>query len=278
VQGLAFVGGVERVYVLPEDEAEVIGAFADAVEGTAGPTGHVVGVVGGRGGAGASILAAGLGMAVSRSGGSGLLVDCDPLGGGIDLVLGADREEGLRWPELKVSGGRVAMAALRDALPCVRQGRGGGELSFVSCDREGDSPHPAAIAAVVEAGRRAGRTVICDLPRDLADGALAAVDRADLVILLVPAEVRACVAARRLLRRLADRTTDIGVVVRGPSPDDLTPRVVAEAVGAPLLAAMDTERALARGLERGVFEPKAGGPLSTAADTVLTALRTGRSA
>ena len=59
----------------------------------------VVGVVGAGGGAGASTVAAGLAAANARRGRQSLLVDADPLGGGIDLLMGCEGVPGLRWPE-----------------------------------------------------------------------------------------------------------------------------------------------------------------------------------
>ena len=32
-----------------------------------------------------------------------MLVDCDALGGGLDLLLGAEEVQGLRWPDLALS-------------------------------------------------------------------------------------------------------------------------------------------------------------------------------
>lgn len=269
---LAFSTGVDRVVSLPDEESELIAALADVAEGPGAPGGRVVAVVGGCGGAGASVLAAGIGLTVSREGGSALLVDCDPLGGGIDLLFGAELDAGLRWPELKVNSGRVSMAALHEALPERRHGDG--RLSLVSCDRDGPGPSGDAVAAVIEAGRRAGRTVVCDVPRYLAGGAAVAVDRADLVVLVVPAELRACVAAKRVLQRIDARSRRTLVLARWPA-GGLTPNDVAGHVGLPLLASMPPERGLQRDLERGVFLPRPKGPLATAAGAVLAAAHAG---
>ncbi len=72
---------------------------------------------GGRGGAGASVLAGGLAVTAARRGLRTLLIDADPLGGGVDLVLGWESLDGLRWPSLSQASGRVQPAALVDALP-----------------------------------------------------------------------------------------------------------------------------------------------------------------
>ncbi|TKG70015.1 septum site-determining protein Ssd [Prauserella endophytica] len=266
----AFVLGVEKVVALPEDEDTLVAAFADVAEGPSQGKGQVLAVVGGCGGAGASVLAASVGLRVARTGGSALLVDCDPLGGGVDLLLGSERAEGVRWPQLRVRSGRVSMSALEAALPARKHGEG--RLSVLSCDREGPGPTADAVAAVVEAGRRAGRVVVCDVPRQAESASEEALRRADLVALVVPAEVRACVAATRVLARLGELTGEVRVLARGPAPDGLTAHDVADAVGVPLLGRIRTERRLARAVERGVFNPRPGGALGTAARAVLETL------
>ena len=143
----------------------------------------VLAVVGGRGGAGASVFAAALAVTAVRDGERALLVDCDPLGGGLDLVLGAEDVGGLRWPEIGVGGGRVPAAALHAALPRPAVG-GGGRAGSVCCPATAPphGPTPAAVVAVLEAGRRAGETVVCDLPRYPTDAAVAALGGADLTL------------------------------------------------------------------------------------------------
>ena len=38
------------------------------------------------------------------------------------MVLGVEAEEGRRWPDMELSAGRIATAALRDSLPSKRRG------------------------------------------------------------------------------------------------------------------------------------------------------------
>jgi len=227
-------------------------------------------VLGGRGGAGASVFAASVGLTVLRDGADALLIDCDPLGGGLDLVLGAETEDGLRWPDMRLRAGRVAASALHSALPGRTQGSA--RLTLLSGAREGAGPEPDAVAAVLEAGRRAGETVVCDLSREFGAGACAALDRTDLAVIVLPAEVRACVGAKLVARRLRDRGLEAELVVRGPAPGGLSADEVADAVGVRLLAAMRPEPFLARSLECGEFRPRPRGPLASAARAALRAL------
>jgi secretion/DNA translocation related CpaE-like protein len=207
-----------------------------------------------------------------------LLVDCDALGGGVDLVLGAEDTAGLRWPALSLAGGRVAASSLHAALPAPSLGAGAGRLTVLSCDRDGPGPDGAAVRAVCGAGRRAGETVVCDLPRHPCDGAEAALGVADLAVLVVPAEVRACAAAATVVERVARHGAALRLVVRGPAPGGLTPADVSRALGLPLLAAMRPQPGLAGALDRGQPPGRARGPLAVAARQVLAVLHDGAAA
>ncbi|MBO0839197.1 MAG: hypothetical protein J2O49_00010 [Sciscionella sp.] len=262
--------GADQVFEVVAGRQWLAGALADAVESPAGESGRVLAVVGARGGAGASVLSAAVALVGLRAAQHVLLIDCDPLGGGLDLLIGAEEEAGLRWPDMRLTGGRVAASTLCQALPGRRQGDG--SLTLLSCAREGPGPEPSAVAAVVDAGRRAGHTVICDLARDLNGASAAVLDRADLSVVVVPAEVRACAAARRMAEGMRDRGLVVHAVVRGPAPGGLTPTDVCEATGMRLLTSMRSERGLASQVERGRFMPNSRGSLVSAAQDVLAAL------
>lgn len=264
--------GAEHVLALPEGESWLVSALADAAEGTR-RQGRVVAVVGGRGGAGASVLAAAVAVAGATAGDQVMLVDCDPLGGGLDLLFGAEDTTGLRWPDLALSEGRVPSASLRAALPAPSLRTGTGQLSLLSCDRAGAGPRPGAVSSVLDAGRRAGETVVCDIPRYPTEAALAALAAADLAVLIVPAEVRSTAAAARVTSVLREHGADPHLVVRGPAPGGIRPAEVAAALALPLLHAMQPEPGLARALDRGSPPGSRRGPLAEAAAAVLAELR-----
>ena len=116
---LASAAGAESVAPLPGAEGLLVDRLAGA---GAQPAATVVVVMGGRGGAGASTLACALARAAVRSAARWapvLLVDADPLGGGLDLLLGAEGAPGLRWPDLADARGRASPHELHAALPIV---------------------------------------------------------------------------------------------------------------------------------------------------------------
>lgn len=260
--------GAEHVVHLPDGEAFLVGALGERVErGDEG--GRVLAVLGGRGGAGASVLAAAVAAAAAGSGRRALLVDVDPLGGGLDLVLGAEETAGLRWSGIALTGGRVAASALHEALPSA-----GGLLTVLSCGRDEVAPTAEAVAAVLDAGRRAGDVVVCDLPRTPGPAVHAVLDRADATVLVVPAEVRACAAAARVVAALGERVPGLRVVVRGPAPGGLGAADVSRALGLPVLATTRPHPGLAALLERGGLPRR--GPLPTVARAVLDSLADAR--
>jgi secretion/DNA translocation related CpaE-like protein len=238
---------------------------ADRATPSTTTAGRVVAVLGGRGGAGASVLAGALAVTAARSGLRTLLVDADPLGGGLDLVLGWEQVEGLRWPGLTQADGQVDAPALVRALP------GRGDLVMLSWDRGTPLPLPAAaMRATVDAGRRGRDLVVVDLPRHLDDASVAALHAADRAYLVVPAELRATAAAARVVAVATLHCPDLSVVVRGPAPGRLKAREVARALDLPLAGTLRPEPSLGRALERGEAPASSGrGPLADLCQRLL---------
>jgi len=265
---LAELLGAEHVAMLPAAQPWLVDRFAETTGNTVAATGRIVAVIGGRGGAGASVLAGGLAVTAARAGLRTLLVDADPLGGGPDLVLGWEQLEGLRWPALTTADGRVDAPALVQALPSR------GDLVVLSWDRGDLMPLPAeAMAATMDAGRRGRDFVVVDLPRQLDDPAMIALQAADQVFVLVPAELRATAAAARVVAAVAPHCANLSVVVRGPAPGRLKAREVAKALDLPLAGTLRPEPGLCRGLERGEAPTATGrGPLAVLCQRIVTDL------
>lgn len=262
---VAITVGAQQVLSIPSQAAELVRALAAAADlGRAEQRhGEVAAVIAGRGGAGTSLFAAAMAQAAADA----LLIDLDPWGGGIDLLLGSESTAGLRWPDLAVQGGRLSWSAVRDALPRYRG------ISVLSGTRSEHELVAGTVDAVIEAGRHGGATVVCDLPRRLTDAVMTALDGADLVVLITQCDVRACAATAAMAPVLSAVNPNIGLVVRGPSPGGLSPADVGEIVGLPVLAAMRPEPLLAEKLERGGVRMGARSPLALAARQVLAVLR-----
>ena len=295
--------GAQKLVVVPAQEAELVRYLAEAAEAgsIASRRGRVIAVAAGRGGGGASVFAAALAQsavdrsavaqsavaqsavdrsavaqsAVDRSagtqsaGGGALLVDLDPCGGGIDLLLGTETAPGLRWPELADASGRLSWTAVREGLPRYR------DVSVLSCTRTYHEIEAGAAAAIIGAGRRGGATVVCDMPRSLTTAALCALEVADLVAIVTSCDVRGAAATSAVAGVIRSVNPNVGLVVRGPAPGGLRAVEVADIAAVPLLAAMRPEPMLDRQLEQRGMRLAHRSPLATAARKVLGTLNSG---
>lgn len=256
--------GAHHVLTLPAQDGELVRELAEATESARDGNAHgrVVAVIGGRGGAGASLFAAALAQTAREP----LLVDLDPWGGGLDLLLGGETTPGVRWPDLTLQGGRLSWSAVRDALPRFRG------VSMLSGTRRAYEMDAGATDAIIDAGRRGGATVVCDVPRRLTDAGQCAMDTADLVVVVTSCDVRACAATATVAPMLAGLNPNIGLVVRGPSPGGLRAAEIADIAGVPLLAMMRLEPRLAERLEHGGLRLGRRSALAAAARRVLAVL------
>ena len=249
--------GAENVVFLPGAESLLSRRIIAACGELSAPA-VTVAVVGGRGGAGASTLSCALALTAAGRGERTMLLDVDPLGGGLDLVLGCEHLPGVRWPDISTVGDEISATALRAALPTVDG------VHLLSCGRAHSRPIPAdTVRAVLAAVRPVHQVLVVDLPRRLDPAAEAVAMEADLVLLVVPAEVRAVAAAARVSAYVCLLAGDVRVVARGPAPSGLSPAFVADRLGLPLAGQLKPEPGLARSLERGEPPARSGrGPLA----------------
>ncbi len=238
------LGAGEGALHLPRDAEELL----DVLSRAAAPRrARVVGVVGAVGGVGASALAAVLARLSVVAGRSTALVDVDPAGGGLDVLLGIEHDPGPRWNDVLGERGGFPPDRLMAALPAWWGVR------VLSADVQGgvDPAHPVARDAVA-ALARAADAVVLDLPRSLL---IPGKDRdwlalCDVTVLLTGCDTRSAAAAAAATSALAD--APVQLVVRGPAVGTLLPEDIAEACGLPLAAVLRPERAFTAGLERGL--------------------------
>ncbi|GAA3271128.1 septum formation initiator [Streptomyces lavendulae subsp. lavendulae] len=251
--------GAEEVLRLPDAESLLVDRIADVVEGAGRPA-LAVGVIGGSGGAGASTLACALALGAGRAGERTILIDGDPLGGGMDVLLGGEGAGGLRWPDFAASRGRVGAGALEESLPELHA------LRVLSWDRgERVVVPPAAMRSVVAAARRRGGVVVVDLPRRVDEAVAEVLAQLDLVLLVVPGELRSVAAAGRVAAGVRMVARDVRVVVRGRCREGLDAEAVAGLLGAPLAGEVPVEVGLPGRVEEGE-PPGARGALARFCD------------
>jgi secretion/DNA translocation related CpaE-like protein len=255
----ALAVGAEGVAVLP-GSAEWLAALLGDVGDVGRARGLTIGVMAGSGGAGATTFACALAQLAARSGPT-VVLDADPLGPGVDRVLGLEERPGVHWSELSGTAGRLSARSLRQGLP---RRADLGVLTWGSGDRlELDV---RVVREVLSAARRGHDTVLVDLPRAADPVTEELVNRCDRLLVVVAASVTGIASAARLVGRFADRSR-LRLVVRGGGAE---PDAVARAVGVPLVAAMGDQRGLAEAIDLGIGPMRSRrGPLGRAARTVL---------
>lgn len=248
--------GADHVAVLPAAEPWLVDRLA-APQPT-GRRGRVIAVVAGCGGAGASVLSAALAITSMRLGRRAVLIDADPLGSGLDLAVGSDHPEGTRWPDLVASTDMAAAGSVLDALPRV------GELCLLCWDREQVCAIPAdAMITALDAATRESDLAVIDLPRYPDESSVAALTRADLALVVVPAQVRAAFAAVRVAAIVGPHCRRLECVVRVGGPAGLRARDIAKAIRLPLAGSLRPEPGLGADLEHGRAPgSKVRGPLA----------------
>ena len=255
------------VYLLPRDESLLVELFSAVGERRPAPT---VSVIGGRGGAGASLLTVALALAGERAGHSTALLDADPLGCGPDIYLGCDhtpQSPRTGWNDLVNQRSRTPWRALRDGLPHA------GLVDILTWARgtggQGTSLPVGAARSVLASARRGSDLVVIDLPRSFDAATRVFLNHSDLVLLVVPADVYAVVSAARMIEALRQETDRLRLVVRG-SHGGLSTSVVTGSLGVDLDADLPPEPGLSRALTVGEVPARhPRSPLARYADRVI---------
>ncbi len=267
----ALAAGACDVVELPAAEAWLVELLTDVSDG---PTrrARTVGVVAGSGGAGATTFSCALAMTASRDA-AAVLLDLDPLGPGVDRVVGLDEVEGVRWDALQAASGRLGSRALRAALP-HRDG-----LAVLGWGSGPTGPLEAAsVREVLSAAQRGHDVVVVDLPRRVDEVAAEVAARCDLLVVVAVATVPGAAAAARLTAALQSLNRSLGLVVRR-CPAAVPSEHIAAALELPLLAEMPRQRRLVEDVDLGLGPVRsARSPLSRAAGAVLEAVRAAEAA
>lgn len=255
------------VVLLPSGAHRLTTALADAT-GPGGSTGAVVALIGGSGGVGASTSAAALAFVAAQHGLRTLLVDADPGGGGIDLLVGAERVPGWRWPRLETARGHLGN--LTGQLPQVD---GVDVLSMARSRRHEAGPDVEQMKSVLLSGTRSHQLVVVDVPRQLTSASREALRRSDLVLLVVLAQLRGVAAAQQMIRQLDDACTSMSLLVRLTRPRSLSAEAVADGLALPLLGSLADDPSVAVGAARGEPPGRSGrSPLARSCRSVLDSI------
>jgi secretion/DNA translocation related CpaE-like protein len=260
--------GAENVAELPRSAGWLAELLADVGDVTS-PGSLTIGVIGGSGGAGATTLACALGQTAARSGAT-VVIDADPLGPGVDRVLGLDGRDGIRWDALCQTTGRFSGRALREALPHH------GRLGVLTWYSTKPAPLQAfAVRNAVAAAQRGHDFVVIDLPRQLDPLVEEVVARCDRVYVVAVPTVPGLASALRMCLRFRDPAR-FRLVLRG---GEVSANAVARLASVPVAAQMADQRGLAEAVDLGCGPLRSRrGPLARTTQALLDDLTAERRA
>ena len=226
---------------------------------------HVIGVVGGSGGVGASALTAAIAVRGAQAGLQTVCLDGDRLGGGLDVTLGIEQERGLRWPDLAGARGRIDGTELIRQLPSVEG------VAVLSFDRARDL---CLAREVLSEGLRAlscaADLVVVDLPRPDHEVFSALSQSLDAIVLLAGSGIGDLAGASAIAAHLIGACSDVWLCLRSRGRGGGFAETVAVALDLPLVAILREEPSLAADLLHGIPPGTSQkGALAAAADTVL---------
>lgn len=249
---LAMKVRADGVFVIPAQAPELLSLVGRTDSGLGNhqgdyESGEVVAVIGAAGGVGASSLAAALTLEVPDA----TLIDAVANSGGLDLLLGVEESQGVRFNDVVLSNGHVAAHDLKNALPHVRSGQ-----AVLTTARHGMDLLDASEVGLAINSLRSTGSVFVDCP---AEGALSdeVLDHCDRVLLVVPSEIRAVARASALMERFAAQRVPVDVVLRHRGWSGLSVKDVESMLGTGVTAELPHVRKLPKqaelhGLGRGV--------------------------
>jgi|LSQX01.2.fsa_nt_gb secretion/DNA translocation related CpaE-like protein len=228
------------VIVLPDG----VRWLAHALAGDRGRSAvSVLGLLGAAGGVGTSTLTGALAHLAAQRGLRVAVVDLDPRGGGIDVLLGLADRPGWRWPNLIDADG--FLGDLHGHLPRLD------DLAVLSHDRtELVAPTATAILAVLRSLERSHEVVLLDLGSRPGVAELGSLRAMDGALLVCPGDVRGVAGAAQQLRSV-DPHVPLAVIQSRIRPGALGPDHISRALGLPVVATIPPDRGVAADAERG---------------------------
>ncbi|MDO4927989.1 MAG: pilus assembly protein [Corynebacterium sp.] len=254
----------EAAYSLPSQANELL--LQLATEPHTQHSGLLLSVYGAAGGVGTSTFAACLAQgSIGQWGLPVVLVDTDPHGGGLDLLCGIEEKPGLRWNDLGDAAADIAGAELVSALPCTAQG-----VRVLSWHREDGNHRPHADSHAVIENLRQHAVVIVDTPRV---NTMELLKASDVVVLIIPAEIRAVAALLPMLSQLRSHHIHLCAIVRQRHWSGLSPTELADITGLSMTAVISNSHRLAKAIEIAGIPRYLPRSMRTAIAQVLQALQ-----
>ncbi len=241
---------------------------------SSGSSGSEAGVgvllVGASGGVGASTLAVATGLAGCAAGLRAVLVDLQPGGPGLDVVLGVEHRPGLRWSDLAGVSGPVDGEGLLARLPAYEA------LPVLAHDRERPfAPEAGQVCDVLTGLRSTVDLLVLDACRSVvaAGPARLGIEPGDRAVLLATPTVVSLAGLGAIAPAVAYTVPETFVMLRGGSTARALVDGVQDCLDLPMLTCLGDDSGARAAVEQGRPPGRRPGPVAEcAADLVAIAV------
>lgn len=251
----ALRAGASGFYVWPE-EREALGRDVQRANTSDGSEqserGMVIGVLGARGGAGATFLATNLAGALARGGAETVLADLDLLYGDVSPALGIPPDASLPTISDLAAVARELTSEHLDGV--LHEHPGGFRVLFAPREvAPEDRLDPATIVATVKALRERFAVTVLHLPRSLSVSVRSVLELADVVLIVVSLDVVGIRGAKRLIDHLRSfgLRDSLRLVVNRAGRGEVVPQDAKRVLETPIACVIGSDRAVERRQNRG---------------------------
>ena len=208
--------------------------------------GLCVAIIPGAGGAGASLLSAGLAFHARQFFSDVVLVDLDENSAGLDVVLGIETQQGMRWQDFHSLTGSISGSDILRGLPS-RDG-----VALLTHNDSEALPDKLLRDTIIQQLRSVAGLVIIDFPRFTNQiSATEILKQCDVAFVVTPSTVRGSASTKKGIAHISKHVTNVELVIRNLPGTNLDALRIAQSLDVPLAGVVNSDPRIVEQIEQG---------------------------
>lgn len=208
--------------------------------------GLCVAIIPGAGGAGASLLSAGLAFHARQFFSDVVLVDLDESSAGLDVVLGIETQPGMRWQDFHSLTGSISGSDILRGLP-ARDG-----VALLTHNDSETIPDKFLPDTIIQQLRGVSGLVIIDFPRFTNQVAtIEILQQCDIAYVVTPSTVRGSASTKKVIVNISKHVANVELVIRNMPGTNLDALRIAQSIDVPLAGVVNSDPRIVEQIEQG---------------------------
>lgn len=208
--------------------------------------GLCVAIIPGAGGAGASLLSAGLAFHARQLFSDVVLVDLDENSAGLDVVLGIETAPGMRWQDFHSLTGSISGSDILRGLP-ARDG-----VALLTHNDSETLPDKLLRDTIIQQLRGVSGLVIIDFPRFTNQiSATEILKQCDVAFVVTPSTVRGSASTKKGIAHISKHVKNVELVIRNLPGTNLDALKIAQSLDVPLAGVVNSDPRIVEQIEQG---------------------------